>query len=159
MIRINDIKFILMLFLCGLLHFSCNLKTKNELYMERGLDILDNTINLSNYNFENNLGILKLGVIRNQNLKTRDLIIQLDDPNIEYPYRVHAFHGYLTKNSIHEVWEIEPQVIQINNYNYIIYRLNTSIKHKVDTLMIYKYNDSYKTSDTLILNNLYLNND
>ncbi len=144
--------------------FSCNLKSKTEIYLERGLDILDNVIVLNDDSFHR-FKINKIGVIRENEKNIRKLIFMIEDyepisQNDTYKMRLIAHKEILRKHHISEIWDIEINIFEKREYQYIIHDIETEFKNRIDTVKIVLIDNNNKPiSDTIKFNNLYLNND
>ncbi len=145
------IKYSLLLFIVS----ACITKSKFDLFMERGLDVLDNTIEVNQ--LIGDINIESIGVIFNAENKERLLVLKIKNDSLENipEMEITALKEILHKYHKKETWKFIPKFRNFENYNFLTYQLRTKIKNRVDTLYIKTSN----SSDSLILNNLYLNNE
>lgn len=144
---------------------SCKLKTKTELYLERGLDILSNKKEV-NFSFGGNITINEVGVIRDQKENKKTLVIKLDGPvNTDF-LNEHMLGIEVqvaqNKNTTKKNFDFRPELISIKEYNYLIRVIDVpQDKIKVMTLFFYRINDPAKQSvgKILKLNNIITYND
>lgn len=144
---------------------SCKLKTKTELYLERGLDILSNKKEV-NFSFGGNITINEVGVIRDQKENKKTLVIKLDGPvNTDF-LNEHMLGIEVqvaqNKNTTKKNFDFRPELISIKEYNYLIRVIDVpQDKIKVMTLFFYRINDPGKQSvgKILKLNNIITYND
>jgi len=144
---------------------SCNLKTKTELYLERGLDILSNKKEV-NFSFGGNITVNEVGVIRDQKENKKTLVLKLDEPvNIDFlnehmlgiKIQIRKDKKVLKKN-----FDFKPQLITVNEYNYLVRVIDVpQDKIKEMTLFFYRTNDPEKqiVGELLELNNIITYND
>ncbi|MBT8291918.1 MAG: hypothetical protein KJN70_01485 [Eudoraea sp.] len=144
---------------------SCKLKTKTELYLERGLDILSNKKEV-NFSFGENIIVNEVGVIRDQKENKKTLVIRLDGPvNIDF-LNDHMLgievQVVQNKNVTKKNFDFRPELISIKEYNYLIRVIDIpQDKINVMTLFFYRINDPGKQSvgEILKLNNIITYND
>lgn len=144
---------------------SCKLKTKTDLYLERGLDILSNKKEV-NFSFGGNITVNEVGVIRDQKENKKTLVIKLDGPvNTDF-LNDHMLGIEVQvaqdKNVSKKNFDFKPELISIKEYNYLIRVIDVpQDKIKVMTLFFYRINDPGKQSvgEILKLNNIITYND
>jgi len=113
----------LVLLLLFMINFAC--KSKTELYLERGLDILSNKQNV-NFNIYKNIVIDEIGVIRDQKENTKTLVFKMDnsfngaslDKDIIIGIRVWIVNDKGEKRI--ENWDFKPQLIEVDEYKYLL---------------------------------------
>lgn len=144
---------------------ACNLKTKTELYLERELDILDNVISINNGKLGDEILVRKIGVIRNRDKNTRDLILLLDSVPISERenqlIRIIAYKEILGTWHKSDTWDIKINPISNKKNQYIVHDLVSRIEIRADTLKMFLIDAEREMaiSDTIQFNNLYLDND
>ncbi len=134
---------------------SCLNKSKFDLHMERGLDVLDNTIEVNQE--INEIFIKKIGVILDRNKDTRVLIMEVEnDSLIKMPeIKIVALKEILGKFHNKEVWKFKPNFKIFKKNQYLFHEIKTDINTRIDTLYLSLNN----SNDSLVINNLYLDNE
>lgn len=158
---IKYLAIILMTFLC----ISCINKSKTELYLERGLDILNNVKDV-NFTLIEGYSIEKIGIVRDEKLKKKTIILILDS-NIsqqlvnKYSLGVKAEY-VVNKKKVMEQWDFEPNLIKVKDLNYILTEIPFNSVHKINKVNFYLFDRLEPNRDIgnkLELKNLYTNND
>jgi len=144
---------------------SCKLKTKTELYLERGLDILSNKKEV-NFSFRENIKIKEVGVIRDQKENTKTLVLKLEEPVNQGFLNDHILGVKVQikqdKKLVKKNFDFKPLLITVNKNNYLIRVIDVpQDKIKQMDLFFYQTNDPVKqiVGERLILNNIITYND
>lgn len=144
---------------------SCKLKTKTELYLERGLDILSNKKEV-NFSFRENIKIKEVGVIRDQKENTKTLVLKLEEPINQGFLNDHILGVKVQikqdKKLVKKNFDFKPLLITVNKNNYLIRVIDVpQDKIKQMDLFFYQINDPVKqiVGERLILNNIITYND
>ena len=152
---------ILMLLFLG----SCNLKTKTELYLERGLDILSNKKEVD-FSFGGNITVNEVGVIRDQKENKKTLVLKLVGPVNQGFLNDHILGVRIQikqdKKTIKKNFDFKPQLITANEHNYLTRVIDVpQDKIKEMDLFFYQTNDPEKqiVGELLKLNNIITYND
>ena len=148
-------------FLC----ISCTHKSKTELYLERGLDVLNN-VKTVEFEFIEGYTVHRIGVIRDERSSEKTLVLDLG-PDVELDHITKYSIGIRAEYKIEgqkivEQWDFKPELTLINEYNYLITKIPYTSAHKIDKVKFYLY-DRIKFDGEIgrkhELKNLYTNND
>lgn len=158
-------KYSLHVIMIFLLLSSCKLKTKTELYLERGLDILSNKKEVD-FSFVGNIKVKEIGIIRDQKENKKTLVLKLDGP-VNRDFLNNHMLGIKVqieqdKNIIKKNFDFKPELITVNEYNYLVRAIDVpQDKIKQMTLFFYRTNDPEKqiVGELLKLNNIITYND
>ena len=144
---------------------SCKLKTKTELYLERGLDILSNKKEVD-FSFGKDIKVAEIGIVRDQKENKKTLILKLDGPVNQDFLNEHMLgieaQIIQDKNILKKNLDFKPKLIIVNQYNYLVSEIDVpQDKIKQMTLFFYRTNDPEKqiVSGPLKLNNIITYND
>jgi len=144
---------------------SCKLKTKTELYLERGLDILSNKKEV-NFSFGGNIKVKEIGVIRDQKENKKTLVLKLDGPVNQDFLNDHILGVKIQikqgKKILKKNFDFKPQLITVNEYNYLVRVIDVpQDKIKQMDLFFYQTNDPGKqiVGELLKINNIITYND
>ena len=143
---------------------SCQLKSKTDLYLERGLDILNNTKKVEFF-LNDSITVMKIGVINDEKEKKKTLAFMLK-PNVSdetmKKYSIGIKAELRKDNSKVEMqWDFNPTLIKIKNFIYVLTPIKTN-ENKISKMVVYLYNrNKYNgvIGKKLIIKNLYTNND
>ena len=101
---------------------SCKLKTKTELYLERGLDILSNKKEV-NFSLGGNITVKEVGVIRDQKENKKTLVLKLAGPVNQGFLNDHILGVRIQikqdKKTIRKNFDFKPLLITVNEYDYL----------------------------------------
>ncbi|QSS98170.1 hypothetical protein [Psychroflexus sp. ALD_RP9] len=142
-------------------------KSKTELYLERGLDILSNVKEI-NFNIYDDIFINEVGVIRDQKEGTKTLVFKLNKNVKEDSFKNDSFIGIsvwiINKNNKKrkENWDFKPKLIEVNDHKYFLKKINVK-EDRIRKMKIYAYqklNDKkHMIGSTIILRKIYTYND
>lgn len=158
------IKYILIsLILFSSLLFSCKLKTKTELYLERDLDILSNKKEV-NFSFNDDIEIEEIAVIRDKKENKKTLVLKLENSTVQKNFLNCLFK--ITAKIEQEdgakridEWEFEPIITVAGENRYILKQINIK-EDKIQKFTIQLVKNNEKLNDkALIVKNLYTYND
>jgi len=154
-----------LLVLLPILIISCSFKTKTELYLERGLDVLNNVKEV-NFNLIDNYCIKKIGVIRDEKQKKKTLVIMLSPFTEEKLVNNYSLGIQIVFNNngkkVVEQWDIKPNIKTVKGFSYIIKEIPYLSVNKIQKASIYLYDRKKferKIGNNLEINNLFTNND
>lgn len=158
----NSIGVILLLLLIS---FGC--KSKTELYLERGLDILSNK-EVIDFDLYSGITIKELGVIRDQKESVKTLVLKLDNSTDEKAFKNEYEIGIrvwiLDKNKTKRIenWDFKPKLTQVKGYKYILRKIRIE-EDKIKKMKIYMFSKKngkkIKIGDSLIINKVNTYND
>lgn len=144
---------------------SCKLKTKTELYLERGLDILSNKKEV-NFSLGGNITVKEVGVIRDQKENKKTLVLKLAGPVNQGFLNDHILGVRIQikqdKKTIRKNFDFKPLLITVNEYDYLARVIDVpQDKIKQMDLFFYQTNDPEKqiVGELLKLNNIITYND
>lgn len=151
-----------------LLLISLACKSKTELYLERGLDILSNKEEI-NYNLYDHIIIEEIGIIRDQKEGIKTLVFKLNDSVSEdYLFDSELFVGVRVwiidndKNKRIENWDFKPKITQISSYKYILKGIKIE-EDQIKKMKIYMYQKEgekkNKLGTPMVLNKVNTYND
>lgn len=145
---------------------SCRFKSKNELYMERGLDILSNKIKVD-FSLSNDLIIEEIGVIRDKKTNKKTLIFKLPD-SLEVGSTADCVVGVKAKIRDQkkrlrtEKWDFHLKIMEIGGHKYVIRDIKVS-EDKIQDLTVYLYRwvegEKQYFGETLTVKKLHTYND
>ncbi len=102
---------------------SCKLKTKTELYLERGLDILSNKKEVD-FSFGKDIKVAEIGIIRDQKENKKTLILKLDGPvNQEFlNEHILGIEAQIVqdKKILKKNLDFKPELTTINQHYYLV---------------------------------------
>lgn len=152
-------------YLTFIIIFGC--KSKTELYLERGLDILSNTKEV-NFNIYNDIIINEVGVIRDQKEKTKTIVFKLDqnakEDSIEDYYVIGISVWIIDKNNKKrkENWDFKPELIKANEHKYFLKKINVK-EDRIRKMKIYAYqkldDKKRRLGSSIVLHKIYTYND
>ncbi|WP_250433641.1 hypothetical protein [Hanstruepera flava] len=162
----NNKKSYILLFYLLALTFGC--KPKTELYLERGLDILSNKVNV-NFDLYDGIIIEEVGVIRDQKEGTKTLVFKLNEnTSMNDLLSKDVFLGVrvwiIGKNAQKRIenWDFKPNLIEVEGYKYILKRINIK-EDQIKKMKVYLYQEKngrkQKMGSPLILNKVNTYND
>ena len=158
-------QFFFIAFFTLMLIFGC--KSKTELYLERGLDILSNVKEID-FNIYQDLTVNEVGIIRDQKEDTKTLVFKLDnDTNVKafendniIGIRVWIIDN--NNNKRKEDWDFKPKLIQSNDYKYITKEIEVE-EDRIKKMKIYAYQlkdgKKHKKGSSILLQKIYTYND
>ena len=146
---------------------SCELKSKTELYLERGLDILSNKKQLD-FSIYDSVTIKELGVIRDRKEDLKTLVFKLNPDAEEENFLDEKILGVRVwiidsnNNKRIENWDFKPQLTTVNGFNYITKKIEVQ-EDQIKKMKIYmfriKNGKKLKSGDSLMLNKVNTYND
>ena len=152
-------------FFALILIFGC--KSKTELYLERGLDILSNVKKID-FNLYQGVTINEVGVIRDQKEETKTLVFKLDSDSDLRAFENDNIIGIRVwivdnnNNKRKEDWDLKPKLIQSGDYKYIIKEINVK-EDRIKKMKIYAYQlkngEKRKIGSSILLQKIYTYND
>lgn len=154
------------LLLVILLVSSCVLKSKTELYLERGLDILSNKKQVE-FTLAEGVEILEVGVIRDQEEEKKVIVLRMAPETTQA-----ALDGYeiglrarirTAGDSVRvEHWDFLPVLLERRGHKYITRDILLE-EDKIQKLYVYLYRavdgEKQRQGRTLTINNLWTYND
>lgn len=158
----------LLLLICySFVAVSCELKSKTELYLERGLDILNNKEQLD-FSIYDSVTIEELGVIRDRKENLKTLVFKLNPDAVEENFLDEKMLGVRVwiidsnNNKRIENWDFKPHLTIVNGFKYITKKIEVQ-EDQIKKMKIYmfriKNGNKLKTGDSLMLNKVNTYND
>lgn len=142
-------------------------KSKTELYLERGLDILSNTKEV-NLNIYNDIIINEVGVIRDQKEKTKTIVFKLNqnakEESIEDNYVIGVRVWIVDKDNHKrkENWDFKPKLITASDHKYFLKKINVK-EDRIRKMKIYAYqkldDEKRVIGSSIVLHKIYTYND
>ena len=130
------------LLLLVLIIAACSLKSKEELYMERGLDILSNKKQV-NFQLKEGVTIEEIGVIRDKKERKKVLVFKMH-PTIHTDsltgkmISLRARIVEKNKSVRIEHWDFEPVLMEIGGHKYLTTDIHLE-EDKIQKLYVYIY--------------------
>ena len=164
--KIKTYGILALMVLCVSAISSCEFKSKEELYMERGLDILSNK-KMVDFVFIDGVEVEEIGVIRDKKKQVKVLIFKMSDQT-----ELHGLEGYKVALRARikagndqvrtERWDFDPKIIEVNSHKYL--RTEIPVKERmINKLSIYLYQKDdpgkQRRGEELIVNKLPTHND
>ena len=161
----NKEKVSIFVFFALITAFGC--KSKVDLHLERGLDILSNKKQV-NFNISNDITIKEIGVIRDQKEGMKTLVFKLDDNTTKESFDNVNTLGVrvwiLDDNEVKRIenWDFKPKLIQVKKHKYILKEI-TIKEDQIKKMKIYMFKEKdgrkIKIGDSLMLNKVNTYND
>ena len=146
--------------------FSCELKSKTGLYLERGLDILSNRKQVD-FSFNEEIVVEEIGVIRDKKENKKTLVFKLQEDVTAgdlagYVLGVRAvIRGKGNKKRVEE-WDFKPVITEVKNTRYLVKDIHVK-EDKIQEFTVYLYRvgdgEKHVQGNVLTVNNLYTYND
>ena len=145
--------------------FSC--KSKTELYLERGLDILSNVKEIE-FNIYQDVIINEIGIIRDQKEGIKTLVFKLDNNTNKNAFNNNSIIGVRVwiidenNNERKENWDFKPKLIKSKGHKYILKKIKVK-EDIIKKMKIYAYQNidgkKQKIGSSILLNKIYTYND
>ena len=142
-------------------------KSKTELYLERGLDILSNVKEI-NHNIYDDITINKVGVIRDQKEETKTLVFKLNQNAKEgfikdnYVIGVRVWIIDKDNHKRKENWDFKPKLITASDHKYFLKKINVK-EDRIRKMKIYAYqkldDEKRVIGSSIVLHKIYTYND
>lgn len=145
----------------------CSCKSKTELYLERGLDILSNKEKID-FQLNQDILISEIGVIRDQKEGTKTLVFKLNPSTNEKAINNNDFIGLrvwvIDKKGEKRIedWDFRPAIIMVNNYKYILQKISLK-ENQIKRMKLYMYSiengKKVKKGSSIVLHKINTYND
>ena len=155
----------ILIFLTFLTAMSC--KSKTELYLERGLDILSN-IKEVNFQLFKDVWVKEIGVIRDQKLEKKTLILNLKDSLGKAMFEIDDMIGVrvwiIDDNKVKRVenWDFKPLIVYRKGFKYLLKEIKIK-EDQIKKMKIYSFKEingkKIKLGDSLMLKKVNTYND
>ncbi len=155
----------ILIFLTFLTAMSC--KSKTELYLERGLDILSNKKEV-NFQLFKDVWVKEIGVIRDQKLEKKTLILNLKDTSGKAVFEIDDMIGVrvwiIDDNKVKRVenWDFKPQIVYRKGFKYLLKEIKIK-EDQIKKMKIYSFKEingkKIKLGDSLMLKKVNTYND
>ena len=133
----------ILIFLTFLTAMSC--KSKTELYLERGLDILSNKKEV-NFQLFKDVWVKEIGVIRDQKLEKKTLILNLKDTLGKAMFEIDDMIGVrvwiIDDNKVKRVenWDFKPLIVYRKGFKYLLKEIKMHYWFCPGLLKAFSYN-------------------
>ena len=155
----------ILFFLTFLTAMSC--KSKTELYLERGLDILSNKKE-GNFQLFKDVWVKEIGVIRDQKLEKKTLILNLKDTLGKAMFEIDDMIGVrvwiIDDNKVKRVenWDFKPLIVYRKGFKYLLKEIKIK-EDQIKKMKIYSFKEingkKIKLGDSLMLKKVNTYND
>jgi hypothetical protein len=155
----------ILIFLTFLTAMSC--KSKTELYLERGLDILSNKKEV-NFQLFKDVWVKEIGVIRDQKLEKKTLILNLKDTLGKAMFEIDDMIGVrvwiIDDNKVKRVenWDFKPLIVYRKGFKYLLKEIKIK-EDQIKKMKIYSFKEingkKIKLGDSLMLKKVNTYND
>lgn len=155
----------ILIFLTFLTAMSC--KSKTELYLERGLDILSNKKEV-NFQLFKDVWVKEIGVIRDQKLEKKTLILNLKDTLGKAMFEIDDMIGVrvwiIDDNKVKRVenWDFKPLIVYRKGFKYLLKEIKIK-ENQIKKMKIYSFKEingkKIKLGDSLMLKKVNTYND
>ncbi len=155
----------ILIFLTFLTAMSCESKT--ELYLERGLDILSNKKEV-NFQLFKDVWVKEIGVIRDQKLEKKTLILNLKDTLGKAMFEIDDMIGVrvwiIDDNKVKRVenWDFKPLIVYRKGFKYLLKEIKIK-EDQIKKMKIYSFKEingkKIKLGDSLMLKKVNTYND
>ena len=155
----------ILIFLTFLTAMSC--KSKTELYLERGLDILSNKKEV-NFQLFKDVWVKEIGVIRDQKLEKKKLILNLKDTLGKAMFEIDDMIGVrvwiIDDNKVKRVenWDFKPLIVYRKGFKYLLKEIKIK-EDQIKKMKIYSFKEingkKIKLGDSLMLKKVNTYND
>ena len=155
----------ILIFLTFLTAMSC--KSKTELYLERGLDILSNKKEV-NFQLFKDVWVKEIGVIRDQKLEKKKLILNLKDSLGKAMFEIDDMIGVrvwiIDDNKVKRVenWDFKPLIVYRKGFKYLLKEIKIK-EDQIKKMKIYSFKEingkKIKLGDSLMLKKVNTYND
>ncbi len=155
----------ILIFLTFLTAMSC--KSKTELYLERGLDILSNKKEV-NFQLFKDVWVKEIGVIRDQKLEKKTLILNLKDSLGKAMFEIDDMIGVrvwiIDDNKVKRVenWDFKPLIVYRKGFKYLLKEIKIK-EDQIKKMKIYSFKEingkKIKLGDSLMLKKVNTYND
>jgi hypothetical protein len=144
---------------------SC--KSKTELYLERGLDILSNKKEV-NFQLFKDVWVKEIGVIRDQKLEKKKLILNLKESLGKAMFEIDDMIGVrvwiIDDNKVKRVenWDFKPLIVYRKGFKYLLKEIKIK-EDQIKKMKIYSFKEingkKIKLGDSLMLKKVNTYND
>ena len=155
----------ILIFLTFLTAMSC--KSKTELYLERGLDILSNKKEV-NFQLFKDVWVKEIGVIRDQRLERKTLVLNLKDTLGKAMFEIDDMIGVrvwiIDDNKVKRVenWDFKPLIVYRKGFKYLLKEIKIK-EDQIKKMKIYSFKEingkKIKLGDSLMLKKVNTYND